>query len=92
MIVEGEVELVRGSDGAEGLVATLGAGEHFGRKMLERRKADAARAKSLVRTLTLLEDQANQLQDVLVSTGPIVARTGFMRTVDAEELKRAQET
>lgn len=92
IVVEGEVELVRRSDGADEELVTLGPGEHFGRKMLERRKADLAKAKSLVRTLTLLEDQANQLQDVLVSTGPIVAKTGLIRTVTAEELKRARES
>jgi hypothetical protein len=40
---------------------------------------------SLVRTVALHEDQANQLQDVLLSTERIVARTGLF---DAESLRR----
>ena len=88
IIVEGEVEVYRGSDGSDELLETIGAGDHFGRKWLERRGADAARAKSLVRTLTLHEDQANQLQDVLLSTERIVARTSMMPVPDVEALKR----
>ena len=87
IIVEGEVEVYRGS---EELLETIGAGDHFGRKWLERRGADVARAKSLVRTLALHEDQANQLQDVLLSTERIVARTSVMPTIDVEALKRGE--
>jgi NADH dehydrogenase len=90
IIVEGEVEVYRGSDGSDELLETIGAGDHFGRKWLERRGADAARAKSLVRTLTLHEDQANQLQDVLLSTERIVARTSMMPAVDVEALRRGE--
>ena len=89
VIVEGEVEIVRGQEGAEEVFETIGAGDHFGRKWLERRKADTARAKSLVRTVALHEDQANQLQDVLLSTERIVARTGIY---DADALQRGSET
>lgn len=88
IIVEGDVEIVRGQDGGEELLQTISAGEHFGRKWLERRGADAARAKSLVRTVALQEDEANQLQDVLLSTERIVARTGYMPTIDVESLPR----
>jgi NADH:ubiquinone reductase (H+-translocating) len=87
VIVEGEVEIVRGQDGAGEVVETIGPGDHFGRKWLERRKADSARAKSLVRTVALHEDQANRLQDVLLSTERIVARTGIY---DAEALRRGE--
>ena len=87
IIVEGDVDVVRGDDGAEEVLETLGAGDHFGRKWLERRQADTARAKSLVRTLTLHEDQANQLQDVLLSTERIVARTTMLPAIDAESLE-----
>jgi NADH dehydrogenase len=90
IIVEGEVEVYRGRDTGGELLETIGAGDHFGRKWLERRGADAARAKSLVRTLTLHEDQANQLQDVLLSTERIVARTSMMPAVDVEALKRGE--
>ena len=87
VIVEGEVEIVRRREGAQALIETIGAGDHFGRKWLERRDADAARAKSLVRTVALQEDQANQLQDVMLSTERIVARTGIF---DAEALRREE--
>ncbi len=89
VIVEGDVDLLRRSDGAEELLETLGPGDHFGRKALEHKGADAARAKSeLVRTLALRENQANQLQDALLSTGRIVARTALIPTVDLEALRR----
>jgi hypothetical protein len=45
-----------------------------------------------VRTLTLHEDQANQLQDVLLSTERIVARTSMMPAVDVEALKRGEDS
>jgi NADH:ubiquinone reductase (H+-translocating) len=87
VIVEGDVEIIRTLDDAkEELLETIGAGDHFGRKWLERRGADIARAKSLVRTVALQEDQANQLQDVLLSTDRIVARTAMIPTIDAESL------
>jgi NADH dehydrogenase len=91
IIVEGNVEIVRSLDGGKTeLLETIGAGDHFGRKWLERRSANVARAKSLVRTVALQEDQANQLQDVLLSTERIVARTGMISTIDAEALRRAK--
>lgn len=92
VIVEGEVEIVGGRDGAEELIETIGPGDHFGRKWLQHKRADLARAKSLVRTVALQEDQANQLQDVLLSTERIIARTGMTRAVDIESLRRATDT
>ena len=93
VIVEGEVEIVRGQEGGEAeLLETIGAGDHFGRKWLERRGANVARAKSLVRTVALQEDQANQLQDVLLSTERIVARTGLFPTIDSESVGRGKSS
>ena len=46
------------------------------------RRARATR----VRTLALREDQANQLQDVLASTGRLAARTGSFPTLEPERL------
>ncbi|MEP6910444.1 MAG: FAD-dependent oxidoreductase [Actinomycetota bacterium] len=92
VIVEGDVEIVRTANGSEELVQTIGAGDHFGRKMLEHKKADIARAKSLVRTLALQESQANQLQDMLVSTERIVARTTVTPAIDMDSLKGAGES
>jgi NADH:ubiquinone reductase (H+-translocating) len=82
VIIDGDVELVRRRDGAEETVRTIGPGEHFGRKWLEQTEADAVRAKSLVRTVALRQDQANRLQDVLISTGRLIARTGSFPTID----------
>jgi NADH dehydrogenase len=86
VIVEGEVELVRrNGDVDDG--DTLGPGDHFGRKWLETAGADAARAKTLVRTVALRADQANRLQDVLLSTGRLVARTAAH---DLDALRRGE--
>lgn len=75
VIVEGEVELSTGGEVSQ----TLRAGDHFGRKSLELAGVDTARARTLVRTVALRADQANELQDVLLSTDRIVARTGLHR-------------
>jgi len=84
VIVEGEVELI----GRQETVDTIGPGSHFGRKSLEQAEADVARAKSLVRTVALRAEQANRLQDVLLSTGRIVART---EAIDVEPYRRERE-
>ena len=89
VIVEGEVEVLAEGDGDEA-IETLGPGDHLGRKWLERHGVRLARAKSLVRTVALQEDQANQLQDVLLSTERIVARTELTKAVDLEALRRSQ--
>jgi NADH dehydrogenase len=77
VLVEGEVELRRGQE----VVSTLRAGDHFGRKFLELAGADTASARTLVRTVALRADQANELQDVLVSADRLVARTGAFPTL-----------
>jgi NADH dehydrogenase len=87
VVVEGDVDLIRGAE----VVEALGPGDHFGRKLLEHKQADAARASSLVRTVALREEQANQLQDVFLSTSRIVARTEYHPTLDVESARRARE-
>jgi hypothetical protein len=85
VIVEGDVDLLRRVNGTDELVETIGPGDHFGRKALEYKGADVARARSeLVRTMALRENQANQLQDALVSTGRIVARTAMLPTINLD--------
>ena len=84
VIVEGEVELVTGDE----IVENLHAGDHFGRKSIELSGAETARARTLVRTVALRADQANELQDMLLSTERIVARTAAFQTVRAEDLPR----
>jgi NADH:ubiquinone reductase (H+-translocating) len=77
VVVEGEVEVVSG----DRVTATVGPGGHFGRKWLEQHGGDAVRARSLVRTVALNAEHANRLQDVLLSTEPLVAKTMLTRIV-----------
>jgi hypothetical protein len=63
---------------------TIGPGGHFGRKWLEQHGADAVRSRTLVRTLVLHADQANVLQDLLLSSEPLIAKT-VMRPALVEE-------
>jgi NADH:quinone reductase (non-electrogenic) len=79
VILEGDVELVRDGD----VIAVLHPGDHFGRKVLELRGASSARAATRARTISLREDQANQLQDVLAATGRLAARTGSFPTIES---------
>ena len=67
------------------------AGDHFGRKSIELSRADTARARTLVRTVALRADQANELQDMLLSTDRIVARTGVFPTIQTEEQPRSTD-
>ena len=69
-------------------MGTIGPGGHFGRKSLEQAAADVARANTFVRTVALRAEQANRLQDVLLSTGRIVART---EQIDVEAIRRAHD-
>lgn len=82
VIIEGDVDVLRRQNGTEETLQTIGPGDHFGRKWLEQSDADAVRAKSLVRTVALRQDQANRLQDVLLSTSRLIARTGAFPTLD----------
>ena len=87
VIVEGEVELVTGDE----IVENLRAGDHFGRKSIELSRADTARARTLVRTVALRADQANELQDVLLSTERIVARTAAFQAIRTEDLPESPD-
>lgn len=87
VIVEGEVELVLGEE----IVENLRAGDHFGRKSIELSRADTARARTLVRTVALRADQANELQDMLLSTDRIVARTAAFQTIRTEDLQQSSD-
>ena len=83
IIVEGDANLLRGGK----TVGSLGPGDHCGRKWLEQCEADSVQARSLVRTVSLRADEANRLQDVLLSTGPLVATTRALPTVDRSTLE-----
>jgi NADH dehydrogenase len=92
VIVEGDAELVRDRNGEPETTGTIGPGDHCGRKWLELKDLDLVRAKSLVRTVSLRADEANRLQDVLLSTERLVATTGSFPTIDAAELRRLQSS
>jgi NADH dehydrogenase len=83
ILVEGEADVLRDDE----IVRTLAPGGHCGRRWLDVQDADVIRARSLVRTVSLREDQANRLQDVLLSSEHIVAKTGLQPAFDvaAEE-------
>jgi NADH:quinone reductase (non-electrogenic) len=81
VILEGDVELVRAGE----VLSVLRPGGHFGRKVLELEGADSARALTRVRTLSLREDEANRLQDVLATAGRLRARTTALPTLGGSE-------
>ena len=83
IIVEGQADLLQ----AGAAVGSLGTGDHCGRKWLEVRGADAVKARTLVRTVSLRADEANRLQEVLLSSERLVAVTGAIPVVDRETLE-----
>ena len=80
VVTEGQAEVLRDGE----VAITIGPGGHFGRKWLEQHDAEAVRARTLVRTLVLHADQANVLQDVLLSSEPLIAKT-MLRPALVEE-------
>jgi NADH:ubiquinone reductase (H+-translocating) len=84
ILVEGEVEILHSARGQEVVLTTLGPGDHFGQRWLESMETESARAKTLVRTLAVRRDQAPQLQEVLRSTGPLVAQSGHFPVLRQE--------
>ena len=84
IIVEGEVEILHSARGQEVVLTTLGPGDHFGQRWLESMETESARAKTAVRTLAVRRDQAPQLQEVLRSTGPLVAQSGHFPVMRQE--------
>jgi NADH:quinone reductase (non-electrogenic) len=86
IIVEGDADLLQDGE----TVGALGTGDHCGRKWLELRGADAVRARTLVRTVSLRADEANRLQDVLLSTQRIIATTGAHATFDLGRLRESE--
>ena len=83
IIVEGQADLLQGG----AVVGSLGTGDHCGRKWLELRGADAVKARTLVRTVSLRADEANRLQEVLLSSERLVAMTGAIPVVDRDTLE-----
>ena len=83
VIVEGEVELVTGEEIVENLARRRPL-----RPQVDRALAAPTRRgrETLVRTVALRADQANELQDMLLSTERIVARTGTFQTIRPEDV------
>lgn len=90
IIVEGEVELLIQQDGLEQVLATLGPGDQFGARWVESFESETARAKTVVRTLSLRRDQAPELQEVLQSAGRIVAESGHFPAIVETDRKSSR--
>jgi NADH dehydrogenase len=86
VIVEGEVEILNKEDEFEQLLNVLGPGDHFGTRWMNSFELETARARTLVRTVSLRRDQAPRLQEVLKSAGQLVAESGhFPAIVDVRQ-------
>jgi CRP-like cAMP-binding protein len=84
VVVEGDVDIVRvDPDGGEEIVREMHPGDHFDQKRLDRFAAERARARTLVRTVSLRADQADRLQEVLNSAGRLVAWSGAFPAIGA---------
>lgn len=83
VVLEGSADIVQGGV----VVGAIGPGDHCGRKWLDVRESDLVRARTLVRTVSLREDEANRLQDVMLSTERMVANTGSLPAFDRASLE-----
>jgi NADH dehydrogenase len=72
IIVDGEVEIVHSYKSVEAVLNTLGPGDHFGQRWFESTDTESARAKTIVRTLSLRREQAPRLQEVIASAGKLM--------------------
>jgi len=72
IIVDGEVEILHSHRGLEAVLSTLAPGDHFGQRWLESSDTESARAKTIVRTLSLRREQAPRLQEVISTAGRLV--------------------
>lgn len=81
IIVEGEVELLNKQGELEQVLGTLGPGDHFGARWVNSFELEVARAKGVVRTVSMRRDQAPRLQEVLKSAGQLVAESGHFPAI-----------
>ena len=65
VILEGEVELLRGVDGSEEVVETLGPGGQFGNQWREPDVPESARAVGVVKTVAVRADQTRDVQRLM---------------------------
>ncbi|MEA2421487.1 MAG: hypothetical protein QOF55_586, partial [Thermoleophilaceae bacterium] len=81
IIVEGEIELLNKQGGLEQILSTLGPGDHFGARWMDSFELEVARAKGVVRTVSMRRDQAPRLQEVLKTAGQLVAESGHFPAI-----------
>jgi NADH:quinone reductase (non-electrogenic) len=81
IIVEGEIEIVNKEGNFEQVLSTLGPGDHFGARWMDSFDLEVARAKGVVRTVSMRRDQAPRLQEVLKSAGQLVAESGYFPAI-----------
>ena len=76
LITEGEVEMLRSTGEGDHVTATFGPGGHFGHTLRDRRIRETARAKTIVRAVSVRADQVNRLQRVLAPLEDLVSGAG----------------
>ena len=81
IIVEGEIEILHKEGDLEQVLNTLGPGDHFGARWMDSFELEVARAKGVVRTVSMRRDQAPRLQEVLKSAGQLVAESGHFPAI-----------
>jgi NADH dehydrogenase len=81
IIVEGEIEILNKQGGLEQILSTLGPGDHFGARWMDSFELEVARAKGVVRTVSMRRDQAPRLQEVLKTAGQLVAESGHFPAI-----------
>lgn len=73
VVLEGEVELLHGTNGAETVVATVGKGAQFGHAWAATDVAESARAKGVVETVAVRADQSRDLQRLMAHLQQLAA-------------------
>ena len=71
----------------EQVLSVLGPGDHFGARWVNSFELEFARAKGVVRTVSMRRDQAPRLQEVLKTAGQLVAESGHFPAIVQTEPK-----
>jgi hypothetical protein len=79
--VEGEIEIVHKEGDLEQVLNVLGPGDHFGARWMDSFDLEVARAKGVVRTVSMRRDQAPRLQEVFKTAGQLVAESGYFPAI-----------
>jgi hypothetical protein len=92
VIVDGEVDIVQGvaADGSGGRVTkTLGRTDTFGQAWLDQRAEESARAKTVVRTVTIRTDQTRRVLDLIQTLQKLEAERAAKPNTPARRPKAA---